>query len=329
MNTGLDPEYLMQCMFMTPEGRIGMMAQAYTAALQSKNAIIGDPEWIEVGDWSQVKGKWTMATSNKNKKYQKATYTTEDEQGLGVKCVIHWVDRDEPTTYGPYFMIDMHPRFSTKWAYDPLGQCKNRTIRDIIRNNRADLLHGMPDEEESHPEYYGPDNAKDITGGDQSPKGKLDGFAQKQKARRQARANANNANAGSTTDGTVNGDSKTANTKTKQRPKDDSKPHWEDEQPPAEGEVVTKSTKEMDFGDDDQADDQGVKLWASERNPNHVVERAKVVEALQYMLNRATSMEKVNTLFNKNKTAYDLLHDDERQVVKDTMDERARVLSEG
>lgn len=325
-NTGLSPMYIMNCIADPGNGRYIFMAEIVVAALHSKKAIKGDLIWEEVGDWAEnVQGKFAMVESQnkKGKKYAKATYTPKDEKGLGMKVTVHWVDREKPNTYGPYWLADMHPRFSTEWATDPRQQMKNRVIRRVASKERPDLLHGMPIDEEGHPEFHGPENAKPIN---ETPKDKLDGFAEKQRAKRGQRSQAK------TVDAEVIKDEPKPDTERKQDPGPDSA---EDGPPWGEGEDDGMSSpcepdpshEEQEEADGPQADDI-VKVWLNADETEYPIVFHKLQACIIRAMQKATSTQAVLKLYNNNAKAIALLDEEARAEIKDLMDERARILEE-
>lgn len=320
LSTGLNPHYLMNCMFDPGNGKLGLMAEAILAALLSKKLIKDDPIWEEHGDWDgQAQGKFKMVQSQNAKengkskgKYAQAQYTDKDEEGLGMSVTIHWADRPQPNTYGPYWLKDQHPRFSTLWATDPRQQIKNKILRMITRQKRPDLLNGMPNDEEAHPNYYGPDNAKDVS--PKTPSQSLDSFAEKNRRQRPRQDQA---------------------AEQKQEPREKTNRAATRQQAKAP-EPVQGSLDNVPWPEDE--DDgrsycepdqfEGCMLWLSPEKKPVSVPLSEFTGLLVKQIQRATSVGQVLDLNKNNEESIKLLGEDDRNMIQSTMDQRADILKE-
>lgn len=321
--TSLHPLYIMNCMFDRGNGRLGMMAELVLAALRAKRLIKTDPVWEHIGDWdSQVQGKFAMVDGKKGK-YAKATYTRKDEEGLGVKVTIHWKDEPKPITYGPYWLADQHPRFSTMWATDARQQMHNKVLRKVTREVRPDLLNAMPVDEEADPQYYGPDNAKEL-----NPKESLDGFAEQQAAKRGGRSKAR----------TVEGSAAKAEPAPQERkrrqdpsPDDDGPPPglWPDDDPDGRGSAPCGPDQATPDDEPPAEEDDGMcAIWLNPENPEYRIARGKFMEVFSEAMYRTTSIDAAMDLFNNNGPIIRSLPDGDRAKINKLLDERERVLKE-
>lgn len=315
LSTNLHPGFIMNNMFdANGNGRLGMMSELVVAALKSKGAIKGDIKWEEHGDWDgKVQSKFKMVQSQKGKgKYAQATYTDADEKGLGLTMIVHWQDRPEPSSYGPYWMRDLHPRFSTQWATDPRQQAKNRITRKVQKEHRPDLMNGLPIGEEAHPEYYGPDNAKVV--GASSPQGNLDDFAAKHGKKEPAKPAAKKEPAKAKTE------PKPGQERT-QTPSVDDEPPW----PSGDDDGVSQPCAPDSEPD---LNVEGVSIWLNKENTDYLVEAEKAESVFERALQKATSVDQVVALQNNNQELLKFLDEDARGRMNKLMDSRARILED-
>lgn len=273
LSRGLNPLQVINGMF-AHKGKLGMTAELMLAILQNPVSplIKGEPQWEEVGDWSKVEGKF--ATKNNGKgDFNTATYTREDEKGLGVICHIHWVDEDEPSTYGPFMLSDAHPRFSTDWAHRPKYQLRRRTLRDIVRQFRSGALYGMVvDREEA--DIYGANNARVVGESSTVQKtaaSKMDDLA-------------HSMGYGEEADDVIEAD-------------------------PANDEQDVADDFDGDFDEADNYDDPDlfankaagmVKLWMSQKNPAYEIKQDKAGAALAQVIKKSEKFDHIAELFHRN-----------------------------
>lgn len=143
----MNPFAVAQKTHMSQSGALGYEAQLVSAVLVSSGAINGEPDYEPIGDWSKVLGKVEERKSDKGGKYYAATYTKEDEKGLGV-IVIATLRGDSKPRRLPVMMSQAYPRFSTQWATDPYQQLCYLAVRKWGRLHSPGAILGVytPDE---------------------------------------------------------------------------------------------------------------------------------------------------------------------------------------
>jgi RecT family len=156
----LDPFAVAQCTYTSAAGKVGFEGKLCQAIIENSGKVEGGVEYETYGDWSKVKGKFKMVASDKGngKKYPVATYTEEDEIGLGVIAIAQVTGEKKPRK----FEIDLRqaqPRNSTLWATDPLTQLKYRAARGLGNLAMPGIFMGVPFEREDYADMH----MKDVT----------------------------------------------------------------------------------------------------------------------------------------------------------------------
>jgi hypothetical protein len=146
LSLGFNPFAFAQKTHLTQSGALGYEGQLVSAILTNSRALTGDPEYEHIGDWSKVLGKVEERQSNREGgnggKYYVATYTKEDEAGLGVivRATLRGESKPRELTV---MMSQAYPRFSTQWATDPRQQICNLAIRKFTRLHKPGVLLGF------------------------------------------------------------------------------------------------------------------------------------------------------------------------------------------
>lgn len=138
----LIPHAVAQKTYLDPGGRLGYEAQLISAILVSTGTIERQPDYEWFGDWTKVAGKVKEMQSDSGGKYYVATYTREDEEGLGVIVRATLRGEKEPRALR-LLMSQCWPRFSTNWAMDPATQITYRAIAKWARINSPGAVLGV------------------------------------------------------------------------------------------------------------------------------------------------------------------------------------------
>ena len=163
MQWGMNPFAVAQKTHLSQSGALGYEAQLISAALSGSGALKEDPEYEFIGDWSKVLGKVEERKSDKGGKYYVATYTKQDEVGLGVICRATLKGESKPREL-EVMLSQCYPRFSTQWATDPKQQICYVAVRKWGRLHKPGVLLGVytPEElEQSGEKFMG--MAEDLT----------------------------------------------------------------------------------------------------------------------------------------------------------------------
>lgn len=154
----MDPFAFAQKTHITKSGALGYESQLIKAMITTSGKVDGQPEYEFLGDWNRILGKVAEKTSDKGGKYYVATYTKDDESGLGV--VIRWRLRGEQQPRTMTIMLaQCYPRFSTQWATDPQQQICYVADRKFARRYCPETLLGIYDIDElepQEPKFMGP-----------------------------------------------------------------------------------------------------------------------------------------------------------------------------
>ncbi|BAO90730.1 RecT family recombinase [Caballeronia cordobensis] len=143
----INPIGVLQKTHITQGGLLGYEAQLINAIIIKNAPIVSRPEYKYFGDWSKVNGKCEERKSDKGGKYYVATYTKDDEKGLGVIVRATFIGEDEPREI-VVTMQQAYPRFSTQWATDPAQQLGYLAVRKWSRRYAPDVILGAYTPEE-------------------------------------------------------------------------------------------------------------------------------------------------------------------------------------
>jgi RecT family len=144
----MDPYAVAQKTHVTKGGLLGYEGQLVSAVVTSLAPIRNRPTYEFIGDWSQVLGKCEKSASDRTGgQMYVATYTPEDEEGLGVIVRATFNDETVPREV-TVMMSQAYPRFSTQWATDPQQQICFLAIRKWARRYTPDVLLGVYTPEE-------------------------------------------------------------------------------------------------------------------------------------------------------------------------------------
>lgn len=146
----MNPYAVAQKTHITQGGTLGYEAQLVNAVIQASGALDGDPDYEYLGDWDKVLGKVEERKSDKGGKYYVATYTRDDERGLGV--IVKAKLRGEAKTRELTVMMSQAwPRFSTQWATDPKQQISYLAMRKFVRLHKPGVILGVYTNDELDP----------------------------------------------------------------------------------------------------------------------------------------------------------------------------------
>lgn len=137
----LDP-FAVACSTFQIKGKVGFEGKLCQAIIENSGQVEGGVKYRTHGDWSKVQGKFKTIKSEKGN-YQAATYTDEDEVGLGVTAYVRVKGEAEDRE----FKIDLReaqPRNSTLWATNPLQQLKYRAARGLGNSSMPGIFMGVP-----------------------------------------------------------------------------------------------------------------------------------------------------------------------------------------
>jgi hypothetical protein len=145
---GMNPFAVAQKTHLSKGGQLGYEAQLINAVVCNLAPIEGRPDYEFLGDWTKVLGKvQEKEGKDGGGKYFAATYTKEDEAGLGV--IIRTTLRGESKPREITIMMSQcYPRFSTQWATDPQQQICYVAVRKWARRFTPDVLLGVYTAEE-------------------------------------------------------------------------------------------------------------------------------------------------------------------------------------
>lgn len=140
---GMSPFAVAQKTFVTPAGQLGYEGQLVNAVIQASGALATDPSYEFIGDWNKVLGKFEKRQSQKGgADYYAATYTHEDEKGLGVIVRATLAGESTPREL-TLMMVQARPRFSTQWATDPKQQICYLALRKFVRLHKPGVILGV------------------------------------------------------------------------------------------------------------------------------------------------------------------------------------------
>jgi len=140
---GLSPSAVAASTYQTPGGTVGFEGKLVQAILQASGRLARPIQYKHFGDWSKVRGKFEVRKNNNGKDYAVASYTAQDEQGLGVKVVAHLKGQEEPEEF-EFLLRQAFPRNSTLWATDPMTQICYAAVRRFASVRLPDLVMGVP-----------------------------------------------------------------------------------------------------------------------------------------------------------------------------------------
>lgn len=190
----LDPYAVAQCTYETPGGKVGFEGKLCQAILENSGKLVGPVRYQTFGtvvvklksgrqqtfttdesalekaleegatevsrkDWSAVRGKFQIVTSDKGKQYAKPTWTRQDAQGIGVVVRAQVRGEDEPRELR-FFLEQAFPLNSTLWATDPETQIKYAAVRRFGSVAAPGLFMGVPFDRE---DFDPAERARDVT----------------------------------------------------------------------------------------------------------------------------------------------------------------------
>jgi hypothetical protein len=199
VNWKLDPFMVAAATYQTPGGSIGYEGKLCQAILENSGMIEGSPDYVHFHDvratyrdestklfrsydtdkieqarkdgakvddcnrWEDIAGKFHMEQSSSGRgKYAVADWTTDDEDGLGVRVITHVRGETKPRTFD-FLLVQAQPRNSTLWATDPMTQICYLAIRRFCSVRAPGLFMGVPFDREDWTEDMRARNARDVT----------------------------------------------------------------------------------------------------------------------------------------------------------------------
>lgn len=150
----LNPYAVAWCTYQTPGGRVGYEGKLVQAILENSGHLVGPVKYKLYGDWSRVKGKFELKTSQKGKEYPVLTWTREDAKGLGVTVSAQIRGEVEERTLD-YDLDEAFPLNSTLWATKPHQQIKYTACRAFANTCAPGLLLGVPFEGDGESDPFG------------------------------------------------------------------------------------------------------------------------------------------------------------------------------
>lgn len=156
----LDPYGVAQATYQTPGGQVGYYGSLCQAIIENSGRLEGGIRYEYYGNWDQIRGKFTIRSSDKGTKYPAASWSEKDEEGLGIRVIAQIKGEAEPRTM-PFDLKQAFPRNSTLWATDPQTQIRYTAIRRFATSVVPTLFLGVPFENDGLGEWV--DSLKDVT----------------------------------------------------------------------------------------------------------------------------------------------------------------------
>lgn len=166
----LDPYGVASTTYQTPGGQISYYGSLCQAIIESSGRLEGGVKFELYGDWSKLRGKFEIKTSDRGTKYPVATWKPEDEAGLGIKVSAKLKGEVEPRTM-EFDLRQAFPRNSTLWATDPATQIRYTAVRRFATSVVPSLFLGVPFDNEGLDEWAA--SLKDVT-----PRPAMDQYAE-------------------------------------------------------------------------------------------------------------------------------------------------------
>lgn len=133
------------------KGKIGIEGRLAVGAMLGSGKV-KEIKYAYTGDWSRVNGKFKMVPvlwdgkpkmkAGKPVMRPEATYSVEDEQGLGIVATAVMHDGREVST-PEILLAECHPRNSAQWHNSPRRQIINVASRALAQIAAADVMMGV------------------------------------------------------------------------------------------------------------------------------------------------------------------------------------------
>lgn len=138
---GMDPFAVAQKTHIV-SGKIGYEAQLVNAVVTSMAPVTGRLNYEWYGNWEKILGKFKTLTSQKGNEYQKPDWSSDDEDGLGVRVWASFKGETEPREL-KLLLKQATVRNSTLWAADPRQQLAYLAVKRWARLYCPDVLLGV------------------------------------------------------------------------------------------------------------------------------------------------------------------------------------------
>lgn len=151
----LSPYAVARTCYQTPNGQVGFYGVLCQAILENSGMLEGPVRFEHFGEWGKLVGKFKKAVSAKGHEYPVATWTPQDETGLGVEVSAQVKGERDRRTFR-FELVQAFPRNSTLWATDPRTQLCYTAVRRFANVAAPGLFMGVPfDREDMVDEYRG------------------------------------------------------------------------------------------------------------------------------------------------------------------------------
>ncbi len=128
MDWKLDPYFVAQATYQTPNGAVGFEGKLCQAILENSGRFIGGIRFEHTGDWSKITGMFEIVKGSSGKDYPKPTWTKKEAAGLGVTVIGHVRGEAEPRRWS-IELVQAYPLNSPLWATDPRSQICYLAVR--------------------------------------------------------------------------------------------------------------------------------------------------------------------------------------------------------
>ena len=124
----LDPYWVAQCTYETPNGQVGFEGKLCQAILENSGRFVGGVRYEHHGDWGKILGRFKIVTNARGHAMPKQDWTEKDEVGLGVTVIGQVRGEVEPRRWS-VDLVQAFPRNSPLWATDPRSQICYLAVR--------------------------------------------------------------------------------------------------------------------------------------------------------------------------------------------------------
>jgi len=131
-------------------GKLGYESQLVNAVIQANGPLQGRLQDEYFGPWENLIGKFQMKTASNGKgSYAAPTYTSNDEEGCGVRISGMLIGETKPRVLELH-MREAAPRNSTLWASNPKQQLFYLAVKMWARKYCPDVILGVYTPDEVH-----------------------------------------------------------------------------------------------------------------------------------------------------------------------------------
>ncbi len=156
---GITPEYMLAQSYIDNYGRLDHTGSVYRLALSNSNEV-AKVSIKESGDWSEVKGQFSVSIPNPNVMHEKTyakLWEADIERELAVSVTVQFLDpnREDVTSSRSLSSVDDSlKQLDHTWITSPRKRLESMIIRDLCHNELYDLIHGASPED-THAEING------------------------------------------------------------------------------------------------------------------------------------------------------------------------------